>query len=116
MVFTTSAERGRFTFRGTSGTEHVKVVAPTTYDRDVALRGGKDSYESNSLGGRSTRLKGDGGRNELLLELGSHDRVRANMSRSRVTATKAGKDIVMGRSGGFDVCQDEKIWECEKRT
>ncbi len=26
-----------------------------------------------------------------------------------------GKDIVMGRSGGFDVCQGEKLRECEKR-
>ena len=101
LVFTTSAERGRFTFRGTSGTEHVKVIAPTTYDRDVALRGGKDSYESNSLGGKATRIKGDGGRNQLLLELGSHGRVRADLSRSRVTATKSGvKDSIRVR--GFD--------------
>jgi RTX calcium-binding nonapeptide repeat (4 copies) len=211
LVFTTSAEHGRFTFRGTSGTEHVKVDAPTTYERDIALGGGKDSYESNTLGGKATRIKGGSGRNQLLLELGSHDRVRADLSRSRVTATKAGvkdsirvrgfddlivtakradvigtnranrigviacrttikgtkgrddlyadsqyrglgtwttprcgtykatiyggpgndtitgsigndrliggpgKDIVMGRSGGFDVCQGEKLRECEKR-
>ena len=211
LVFTTSEENGRFTFRGTSGTEHVKVEAPTTYDRDIALRGGKDSYESNSLGGRATRIKGDGGRNQLLLELGSHDRVRADLSRSRVAATAAGvtdsirvrgfddlvvtakradvvgtnranrigviacrttirgtkgrddlyadsryrglgtwdtprcgtykatidggpgndtltgslgsdrliggpgKDLVKGRTGGFDVCQGEKLRECEKR-
>jgi len=211
LVFTTSGEQGRFTFRGTSGTEHVKVDAPTTYDRDIALGGGKDSYESDTLGGKSTRIKGDGGRNQLLLELSSHDRVRADLSRSRLTATKAGvtdairvrgfddlivtakradvigtnradrigviacrttikgtrgrdvlyadsqyrglgtwttprcgtykatiyggpgndtitgsigndrliggpgKDIVMGRSGGFDVCQGEKLRECEKR-
>ena len=101
LVFTTSAERGRFTFRGTSGTEHVKVDAPTTYDRDVALRGGKDSYESNTLGGKATRIKGDGGRNQLLLELGSHDRVRADLSRSRVTATRAGVEDSI-RVRGFD--------------
>ncbi|RYC13235.1 hypothetical protein [Nocardioides zhouii] len=101
FVFTTSAERGRFTFRGTGGTEHVKVDAPTTYDRDIALGGGKDSYESNTLGGRATRIKGDGGRNQLLLELGSHDRVRADLSRSRVTATQAGvTDSIRVR--GFD--------------
>ena len=101
LVFTTSAEYGRFTFRGTDGTEHVKVDAPMTYDRDIALGGGKDSYESNSLGGKATRIKGDGGRNQLLLELGSHDRVRADLSRSRVTATKAGvKDSIRVR--GFD--------------
>ena len=52
FVFTTSAERGIFTFRGTSGAEHVKVNAPTTYDRNIALRSGKDSYESDTLGGR----------------------------------------------------------------
>ena len=92
LAFSTSAEKGRFTFRGTSGTEHVKVDAPTTYDRDIALGGGKDSYESDTLGGKSTRIKGDGGRNQLLLELSSHDRVRADLSRSRVTATKAGKE------------------------
>ena len=90
LVFTTSAERGMFTFRGTSGTEHVKVNAPTTYDRNIALRSGKDSYESDTLGGKATRIKGDGGRNQLLLKLTSHGRVRANLSRSRVTATKAG--------------------------
>ena len=101
LVFTTSAEYGRFTFRGTSGTEHVKVNAPMTYDRDIALGGGKDSYESNTLGGKATRIKGDSGRNQLLLELGSHDRVRADLSRSRVTATKAGvKDSIRVR--GFD--------------
>lgn len=101
LVFNTSAERGRFTFRGTSGTEHVKVDAPTTYDRDIALRGGKDSYESDSLGGKATRIKGDGGRNQLLLDLGSHGRVRADLSRSRVTATKAGvTDSIRVR--GFD--------------
>ena len=101
LVFSTSAEQGRFTFRGTSGTEHVKVDAPTTYDRDIALGGGKDSYESNTLGGTSTRIKGDGGRNQLLLELGSHDRVRADLSRSRVTATKAGVTDAI-RVRGFD--------------
>ncbi|WP_139227687.1 hypothetical protein [Nocardioides alpinus] len=26
-----------------------------------------------------------------------------------------GKDVVRGRSGGFDVCQGEKLRECEKR-
>jgi RTX calcium-binding nonapeptide repeat (4 copies) len=101
LVFTTSAERGRFTFRGTRGTEHVKVEAPTTYDRDVALRGGKDSYESNTLGGKATRIKGDGGRNQLLLELNSHDRVRADLSRSRITATRAGVEESI-RVRGFD--------------
>ena len=101
LVFNTSAEYGRFTFRGTAGTEHVKVDAPTTYDRDIALRGGKDSYESNSLGGKATRIKGDGGRNQLLLELNSHDRVRADLSRSRVTATKAGVEESI-RVRGFD--------------
>lgn len=101
LVFDTSAEYGRFTFRGTSGTEHLKVNAPTTYDRDIALHGGKDSYESNSLGGKATRIKGDGGRNQLLLNLGSHDRVRADLSRSRVTATKAGVEDSI-RVRGFD--------------
>jgi hypothetical protein len=101
LVFTTTAKHGRFTFRGTAGTEHLKVDAPPTYDRDIALRGGKDSYESDSLGGKATRIKGDGGRNELLLELGSHGRVRADLSRSRVTATKAGvTDSIRVR--GFD--------------
>ncbi|GAA1436112.1 hypothetical protein GCM10009641_34160 [Mycobacterium cookii] len=101
LVFTTTAERGMFTFRGTSGAEHVKVNAPTTYDRNIALRSGKDSYESNSLGGKATRIKGDGGRNQLLLELTSHGRVRADLSRSRVTATKAGKESSI-RVRGFD--------------
>ncbi len=101
LVFTTSAERGRFTFRGTGGTERVKVDAPMTFDRDIALGGGKDSYESNSLGGKSTRIKGDGGRNQLLLELGSQSRVRADLSRSRVTATKAGVTDAI-RVRGFD--------------
>ncbi|MFC7359639.1 hypothetical protein [Nocardioides astragali] len=90
LGFTTSAEYGRFTFRGTDRIERVKVNAPRTYDRDIALGGGYDSYESNSLGGKATRIKGDGGRNTLLLDLHSHDRVRADLSRSRVTATKAG--------------------------
>ena len=101
LVFNTSAEHGRFTFRGTAGTEHLKVDAPTTFDRNIALRGGKDSYESNSLGGKATRIKGDGGRNQLLLELNSHDRVRADLSRSRVTATKAGVEESI-RVRGFD--------------
>ena len=101
LVFNTSAEYGRFTFRGTAGTEHLKVDAPTTFDRNIALRGGKDSYESNSLGGKATRIKGDGGRNQLLLELDSHDRVRADLSRSRVTATKAGVEESI-RVRGFD--------------
>ncbi|RYC13013.1 hypothetical protein [Nocardioides zhouii] len=90
LGFTTSAEYGRFTFRGTDHIERVKVDAPRTYDRDIALGGGYDYYESNSLGGKATRIKGDGGRNTLLLDLKSHDRVRADLSRSRVTATKAG--------------------------
>jgi Ca2+-binding RTX toxin-like protein len=101
LVFTTLAESGRFTFRGTSGTEHLKVNAPPTYDRDIELRGGRDSYESNSLGGKATRIKGDGGRNQLLLDLGSHGRVRADLSRSRVTATKAGVEDSI-RVRGFD--------------
>ena len=90
LGFTTSATYGRFTFRGTDRIEHIKVNAPTTYDRDIALGSGNDLYESNSLGGKATRIKGDIGRNTLLLDLKSHDRVRADLSRSRVTATKAG--------------------------
>jgi hypothetical protein len=34
----------------------------------VSVVGGKDSYEWNSPGGKATRIKGNGGRNELLLE------------------------------------------------
>ena len=90
LIFNASAEYGRFTFRGTDGNERVKVNAPTTYDRDIALGGGNDTYESNSLGGKATRIKGDGGRNRLWLDLDGHDRVRADLSRSRVMATKAG--------------------------
>ena len=90
LGFTTSAKYGRFTFRGTDRIEHIKVNAPRTYDRDIALGSGNDFYESNSLGGKATRIKGDIGRNTLLLDLKSHDRVRADLSRSRVTATKAG--------------------------
>jgi Ca2+-binding RTX toxin-like protein len=90
FVFTTSAEYGRFTFRGTDGTDDVKVDAPMTYDRDIALGGGHDLYESNGLGGKATRIKGDGGRNELLLDLHSHDRVRVDLSGYRLTATKVG--------------------------
>lgn len=100
--FTTSAEYGRFTFRGTDGIERVKVDAPTTYDRDIALRGGyDDSYESNSLGGKTTRITGDGKHNQLLLDLHGHDRVRADLSGSRVTATKAGVEESI-RVRGFD--------------
>lgn len=90
LGFTTSAKHGRFTFRGTDRIEHIKVDAPTTYDRDIALGSGNDLYESSSLGGRATRIKGDIGRDTLLLDLTSHDRVRADLSRSGVTATKAG--------------------------
>jgi Ca2+-binding RTX toxin-like protein len=91
LGFTTSAEYGRFTFRGTSGTERVKVDAPTTYDRDIALGSGNyDLYESNSLCGKATRITGDGKHNQLLLDLHSHDRVRVDLSGSQVTATKAG--------------------------
>ena len=90
LGFATSAKNGRFTFRGTDRIEHIKVDAPRTYDRDIALGSGNDIYESNSLGGKATRITGDIGRNTLLLDLTSHDRVRADLSRSRVTATKAG--------------------------
>lgn len=101
LIFTTSAKYGRFTFRGTDGTERVKVNAPMTYDRDIALGGGHDSYESNSLGGKATRIKGGDGRNRLLLDLHSHDRVRVDLGGSRVTATKVGvEDSVRVR--GFD--------------
>ncbi len=62
-----------------------------TYDRDIALGGGDDSYESNGLGGKATRISGGDGRNRLLLDLHSH-RVRADLSGSRVTATKVGAE------------------------
>lgn len=102
LDFTTSAKYGRFTFHGTDGTERVKVNARMTYHRDIALGGGHDSYESNSLGGKATRIKGGDGRDQLLLDLHSHDRVRADLSGSRVTATKAGvEDSVRVR--GFNV-------------
>ena len=90
LGFTTSAKYGRFTFRGTDSVERVKVNAPTTYDRDIALGSGNDLYESSSLGGKATRIQGDRGRDQVLLDLKSHARVRADLSRSRVTATKAG--------------------------
>ena len=90
LGFATSATYGRFRFRGTDRSEHIKVNAPRAYDRDIALGSGNDLYESNSLGGKATRIKGDIGRDTLLLDLTSQDRVRADLSRSRVTATEAG--------------------------
>ena len=102
LGFTTSAKYGRFTFRGTDRNESVKVNAPTTYDRDIALGGGDDLYESNTLGGKATRIKGDVGRNQLLLDLNSHDRVRADLSGYRLTATKVGVEESV-RVRGFNV-------------
>lgn len=89
FTFSTPTELGRFTFRGTQRAEYVTVEAPMTFDRDVELGGGKDSYESNGLGGESSRVRGDGGRDRLLLNLPEF-RVRAHLGRSRVIATKAG--------------------------
>ena len=78
--FGTTTEHGRFTFRGTDGTEHLKVDAPTTYDRDVALGGGDDTYETNGLGGKASWAKGNDGEDELLLDL-SGLRIKADLGR-----------------------------------
>jgi hypothetical protein len=82
--FVTSAESGLFTFRGTDANESVKVHAPTTYDRDVALGGGDDTYETNGLGGKASWTKGNDGEDELLLDLSGH-RIKADLGR-KVTA------------------------------
>ena len=82
--FRTAAETGKFTFRGNEAGESLEVDAPTTYDRDVALGGGDDTYETNGLGGKASWAKGNDGEDKLLLDLSGH-RVKAGLGR-RVTA------------------------------
>jgi hypothetical protein len=99
-VFTTQAERGTFTFRGTDRDEHVKVDAPRTYQRDVELGRGDDRYESDSLGGNGSLVDGGAGVDKIVLHLPAH-RVTADLGRSRVTATAAGI-VQTTRASKFD--------------
>jgi hypothetical protein len=100
FTFGTPTQRGTFTFRGADRSDRLTVDAPMTYDRDVALGGGRDFYESNGLGGPASRVTGDGGRDWLSLHLHRY-RVRADLGSGRVIATKAGVDE-KARVRGFD--------------
>ena len=95
--FATRAEQGLFAFRGTDEIEHVKVDAPTTFDRHVVLGGGDDSYETNGLGGRVSWAKGNEGADRLMLNLSGH-RVKADLGR-KVTAADG---QTLTRVRGFD--------------
>ena len=78
--FASDAERGTFTFRGTDEGERLKVDAPATFNRDVQLGGGDDTYRTNGLGGRSSMAKGNKGEDILMLDVPTR-RLEADLDR-----------------------------------
>ena len=86
--FATEAEHGTFTFRGTDENETLKVDAPATFNRDVQLGGGDDTYRTNGLGGRSSMAKGSKGKDIFMLDVPTR-RLKADLGR-RVDDTNSG--------------------------
>ena len=80
FAFATEAERGTFTFRGTDEGERLKVDAPATFNRNVQLGGGDDTYRTNGLGGRSSMAKGNKGKDILMLDVPTR-RLKADLDR-----------------------------------
>jgi Ca2+-binding RTX toxin-like protein len=106
--YATEAEAGMFTFRGTDAIEHVKVDAPTIYDRDVALGGGDDTYRTNGLGGKASIVKGNAGEDLLLVDLPTR-RLKADLGR-RITDKKNGsKTLIRGFDDYAVVAKTAKI-------
>lgn len=95
-----TAERGRFVFRGSGRDERLTLRAPMKRDRYVVMAGGDDQYASDSTGGRTSSVRGSGGRDELLVNLPKH-RVDVDMDRGRVKARKGGATSV-ARAIGFE--------------
>jgi Ca2+-binding RTX toxin-like protein len=97
---TATAERGRFTFRGSSLDERLTLRAPMKRDRYVVMGGGDDHYASDSTGRKSSIVRGSGGRDELLVNLPKH-RVDVDLDRGRVKAG-TGRRASVGRATGFE--------------
>ncbi len=78
--FATEAERGTFDFRGTDARETLTVDAPATFNRNVQLGGGDDTYRTNGLGGRLSMAKGNKGTDRLMLDVPTL-RLKADLDR-----------------------------------
>jgi Ca2+-binding RTX toxin-like protein len=87
--FSTTVERGKLTFRGGATNNFLTLDAPMTYDHDIDMGGGTNYYETNSLGGQNSSVKGGGNGDRLSLVLPTY-KVRAEMNHSRISATHSG--------------------------
>ena len=88
------------TFRGTGADERLEVFAPDGVERDVTMRGGDDFYGTNGTGTRSSKARGGGGRDELLLALPTYD-VTADLDGGRAVARK-GRTKKIVKTTGFE--------------
>lgn len=99
-AISTLLKRGRLTFLGTNRGELLEVEAPMTFGRNVDMGGGQDTYLSNGIGGKNSRVDGGRHKDTLLLDLRGY-KVKATMGRSTYVATKGGAKT-SGRIGGFE--------------
>ena len=89
----TTAFQGTVRFRGTSGADRLRIEAPTTYDRVVDLRGGRDFYESDGFGSGRSSYDGGRGRDQLLLAVTSTDSVDADLDDGRFVAREGKRTV-----------------------
>lgn len=106
--FATKAEAGMFTFRGTDGIEHLKVDAPATFDRDVKLGGGDDTYRTNGLGAKASVVKGNGGEDRLEVDLATR-RLEADLGRRIIDKQDGTKTLIRGFDDYTVVARTAKI-------
>lgn len=91
--FATTAFKGTVRFRGTDDADRLRVEAPSTYDRVVDLRGGRDVYATDGFGNGRSRYDGGRGRDQLLLAVAYTDSVSADLDDGRFVAREGKRTV-----------------------
>ena len=98
---------------GTNRANRIGVIACRTTIKGT--KGRDDLYADSRYRGLGTWNTPRCGTYNATIHAGpGNDTITGSLGSDRLIGGP-GKDIVMGRSGGFDVCQGEKLRECEKR-
>jgi Ca2+-binding RTX toxin-like protein len=106
--YATTAEEGTFTFRGTDGIEHLTVDAPATFDRNVKLGGGDDTYRTNGLGRKASIIRGNAGEDRLEVDLATR-RLKADLGRRIIDTQDGSKTLIRSFDDYSVVAKTAKI-------
>lgn len=103
LAFTSSSFDGTLTFAGTDGEDHLSVDAPGAYVRHIDMRGGDDTYTSDTIGGPDSRFHARGGRDLLVLVTAAMQSLTADLGDDRFTARDGKKKLTRTYRGFEDV-------------